>query len=54
MTERIFVPNTFLALARFNSASRSGIGFMSCTPSFSSARPLSTFRNGTTPLASQR
>jgi hypothetical protein len=54
MTDRILVPNTFLALARFSSAARSGIGFMSCTPSFSSAKPLSTFKNGTTPLTSQR
>ena len=48
MTERILVPKMPLATARWSSASSSGMGFISCTPSFSSARPLSTFRKGTT------
>ena len=30
------------------------MGFMSCTPSCSAARPLSTFRNGTTFFSSHR
>ncbi len=54
MTERILVPNTPLATARASSSSRSGIGFMTWAPSTSSARPLSTLRNGTTPLADHR
>ncbi len=54
MTERILVPNTPLATARASRASRSGIGFITCAPSASSARPLSTFKNGTTPLTDHR
>ena len=54
MTERIFVPNSPLSVARVRSASRSGIGFMSWTPSTSPARPLSTFKNGTTRFTVQR
>ena len=54
MTERIFVPKIPLATARSQSASRSGIAFITCAPSTSSARPLSTLRNGTTPLTDHR
>ncbi|CAB4747232.1 unannotated protein [freshwater metagenome] len=54
MTERIFVPKTPLSFARARSASRFGIGFITCAPSASSARPLSTLRNGTTFLTSHR
>ena len=53
-TERIFVPNTPLATARASRSSSPGIGFINWAPSTSSARPLSTLRNGTTPLSSQR
>ena len=54
MTERILVPNMPFSTPAASSASRSGIGFISWAPSASSARPLSTLRNGTTPLTSQR
>jgi hypothetical protein len=54
MTERILVPKTPFETARSSSASRSGIGFISLTPFSGSARPLSTFRNGTTPRFSHR
>jgi hypothetical protein len=54
MTDRIFVPNTPLSTARASSSSSSGIGFITWAPSASSARPLSTLRNGTTPLTDQR
>ena len=54
MTERILVPKIPFATARFNSASSSGIGFITCTPSLSSASPLSTFKNGTTRFFVQR
>ena len=37
-------------LALSSSAARPGMGFINCTPSFSAARPLSTFRKGTTAL----
>ena len=43
-----------LGHAAASSSSSSGIGFMTCAPSTSSARPLSTFRNGTTCLRCQR
>ncbi len=54
MTDRIFVPKTPLAAARARSSSRPGIGFITWTPFASSARPLSTFRNGTTFFTFQR
>ncbi len=54
ITERILVPKMPLAFARASSLSRSGIGFMSCTPFASASRPLSTFRIGTTFLTFQR
>ena len=41
----------FTALSK--RASRSGIGFMTCTPSSSSSRPLSIFKNGITGLSTQ-
>ena len=53
-TERIFVPNTPARTASASSGSSRVIGFISWTPSDSSARPLSTLRNGTTCLSSQR
>ena len=46
--ERILVPKTRFALALSSSAARSGIGFINWTPRLSPARPLSTFKNGTT------
>ena len=54
MNERILVPKMRFALALSSSAARSGIGFISWTPLFSAARPLSTFRNGTTRFTFQR
>ena len=54
ITDRIFVPNTFFDLALSSSCNRSGIGFNICTPSVSSANPLSTFKNGATFFTSQR
>ena len=48
ITERIFVPKIRFALALSSSAASSGMGFINWTPSFSAAKPLSTFRNGTT------
>ena len=50
MTERILVPKIPLSLARASSSSRPGIGFITWAPSASSARPLSTLRNGHDPL----
>ena len=50
----IFVPNTPLLAARASSESSPGMGFINCTPFASSARPLSTFRNGTTCFTDQR
>ena len=52
--ERILVPKIRLALALSSSAASSGIGFISWTPWLSAARPLSTFRNGTTRLVFHR
>src|SRR5439155_1004062 len=48
MNERILVPKMRFALALSSSPASSGIGFISWTPDFSAARPLSTFKNGTT------
>ncbi len=48
MTERSLVPKMPLDFAFTSSASSVGMGFISCTPLASSARPLSIFRNGTT------
>ena len=53
-TERSLVPKTPLALARASSSFRPGIGFISCTPSALSARPLSILRKGTTFFSSHR
>src|ERR1043166_2558388 len=46
--EHLFVPKMRLVFALASSAASPGIGFIKWTPSFSSVRPLSTFRNGTT------
>ena len=54
ITERILVPKMCFALALSRSAASSGMGFISCTPSFSGWSPLSTFRNGTTRFTFQR
>ena len=54
MTERIFVPKTLSFAARVRSASSSGMGLISWTPSFSFSSPLSTLTKGTTPLSSHR
>ena len=54
MTERILVPKMRFALALLSSAASCGIGFIKRTPFFSSARPLSTFRKGTTRFTFQR
>ena len=43
-----------LSRALRSNASRSGMGFISCAPLCSSARPLSTFKNGTTRLTCHR
>ena len=48
ITERILVPKIACRFARSSRSSRVVMGFISCTPSCSAARPLSTFRNGTT------
>jgi len=53
-TERILVPKMRMVLAFSSSAPSSGIGFMSCTPSFAPTRPLSTFKKGTMRFTSQR
>ena len=53
-TERSFVPNTPLALARASSSFRPGIGFIICTPLALASRPLSIFRKGTTFFSSHR
>ena len=47
ITDLIFVPNTCFSFASFNSSAKFGISFISLTPFFSSARPLSTFKNDT-------
>lgn len=54
ITDRSLVPNTPLLTARCSSSSSPGIGFISCTSSDASARPLSILRMGTTPLVSHR
>ena len=54
MTERILVPKTPSFTARVSSASSSGIGLISWTPSFSASSPLSTFTKGMTPRSSHR
>jgi len=54
ITERSFVPKMPAATALSNKASNAGISFMSCTPSFSSCKPLSIFRKGTTFLSSHK
>ena len=54
MTERILVPKMRFDLAFASSSASAGMGFISWTPSFSASSPLSTFRNGTTPLTFHR
>src|SRR5271165_5818279 len=48
------MPDLDKLLARARSLSRSGIGFIKLTPSFSDTSPLSTLTIGTTPRSSQR
>src|SRR5271165_4025929 len=48
------MPDLDKLLARARSLSRSGIGFIKLTPSFSDSSPLSTLTIGTTPRSSQR
>ena len=47
MTERILVPKMLRFAARSSRDSRSGMGFINCTPSRKGSRPLSTLRMGT-------
>jgi hypothetical protein len=54
MTEGILVPKMRFATALLSRAASSGIRFIKWTPSFSSERPLSTFRKGTTRFTFQR
>ena len=54
MVERILVPNMPSLTARASNLSRSGIGFIRQTPSFSASRPLSTLMIGTTPRSSHK
>mmetsp|Transcript_39102 Transcript_39102/g.98288 ORF Transcript_39102/g.98288 Transcript_39102/m.98288 type:complete len:200 (-) Transcript_39102:261-860(-) len=54
MTERSFVPKIPAATPRSSNSSSIGMSFMSWTPSFSSARPLSIFRKGTTFFCSHK
>ena len=51
---KYLLPKMPLDFAFASNPSRSGIGFMTWTPLASSAKPLSTFKNGTTFLTSQR
>jgi len=48
------VPKMPFAMALSKNASSPGLSFIICTPSFSSARPLSLFKNGTTFFCSHK
>lgn len=54
ITLLILVPRMLFASAASHNSSRLGIGFISCTPSFSGSSPLSTLRIGTIDFFFQR